>query len=495
MWYREAQQGIMNLDNSLFQGAEQAINNWLIDQLWDATGSPDKARHGFYEFEDEINIPNFLKKYISKVELFEGNGGYYDPASKVLKLPRKIPKNQYNSLLSTVLHEIRHAVDPRMQNKSYMSKNYTQFKVPQYIYFEIISFFNNNQKIQSYDEFIISQIQKTYKGNIQDLVANQKLLLEYIESTKKLYPISAYQKAIEFITKGINPYLDNPMEHSSQLGDVRRAIDKSNLDVIKQKYYPNLNIKQWKDYLKNTLYNTNSAEFETLSNQLQELSGKSISLIVKNTKDPKWQKQYAKQISNVLSEYVVPGNPLTNLVRKENRLSPSNPDAGKNLTTFMSQAQNLEKLAESNPRAWNKFINSTFATRMISSKLYNVFKNIGTGSKSLSGSLKNLNMNSPLWGLLEPALEFGLYQFGLYLENPQAYSLETSEQKTIKDLNAKINEIIADPKISDKRGYFIQNYGSYLKTLGSMEQNELLGKFPIVGFNNFMNIGKNIGQK
>ena len=104
-------------------------------------------------------------------------------------------------------------------------------------------------------------------------------------------------------------------------------------------------------------------------------------------------------------------------------------------------------------------------------------------------------MNSPYWALLEPALEFGLYQFGLFLENPSTYSLETPEQKTIKDLNVKVNEILADNKITDKRGYFLSNYGSYLKTLGSMEQNGLLGKFPVMGFNQFQNISRNIGQR
>jgi hypothetical protein len=97
--------------------------------------------------------------------------------------------------------------------------------------------------------------------------------------------------------------------------------------------------------------------------------------------------------------------------------------------------------------------------------------------------------------LIEPVLEFALYQFGLLLENPSGYSLETPEQKMTRDLNARINEILADNKIQDKRGYFIKNYGSYLKTLGTMERNELLGKFPAIGFNNFMNIGRNIGQK
>jgi hypothetical protein len=50
-------------------------------------------------------------------------------------------------------------------------------------------------------------------------------------------------------------------------------------------------------------------------------------------------------------------------------------------------------------------------------------------------------------------------------------------------------------KIQDKRGAFLKGYGSYLKTLGTMEQNELLGKLSVMGFGNFMGIGRNIGQK
>ena len=76
-------------------------------------------------------------------------------------------------------------------------------------------------------------------------------------------------------------------------------------------------------------------------------------------------------------------------------------------------------------------------------------------------------------------------------------SIENSNKMmlSVKDLNARISTIIADPKITDKRGYFIQNYGSYLITLGSMEQNSLLSKFPVMGFDKFQNIGRNIGQK
>ena len=41
----------------------------------------------------------------------------------------------------------------------------------------------------------------------------------------------------------------------------------------------------------------------------------------------------------------------------------------------------------------------------------------------------------------------------------------------------------------------MQNYGSTLKTLGTMEQSQLLNKFPVMPFNQGLNIMKNIGQK
>ena len=162
---------------------------------------------------------------------------------------------------------------------------------------------------------------------------------------------------------------------------------------------------------------------------------------------------------------------------------------------FFAKAAEIERLAANNLGAWNKFINNPGLSKMVNAKVLGMLKNLGTNSKALSQSLRQMPPQSPLWGLLEPALEFGLYQFGLYLENPSAYSLETPEKSIIRQLNARINEIIADPKIRDKRKYFIDNYGSYLKILGSMEKNELLSKFPVMSYDRFLNIGRNIGQK
>ncbi len=504
MWYREAQQGIMNLDR-LFPGAEQAITNWLKNQVVLLPSGPNEVydKNGYFEFEN-VEIPEFLKKYVSRIDVtnLTGKQGEFNARTKVLTLPKRVSYNQYQNLLSTVLHEIRHSIDPRNNNSSYMKMIDQKYVDPKMVLDQIRDFFKYNNKIPTYDE-VISKVISDKGINANDY--------ELIELYKKYYSKSAYDIALNSIRTDYNLYLNNPIEHSSQLGDIARLLSKQNLDAvrnyIKKTQGTNLTDIQLRAHLKNGL-NPNSRDFEAYSQIIDQVSGnqgKSLSEIVKGTKDPKWQEQYLKQVSNAVSVYNK-DNRFKGLVRKENRMQPgvkSNPkfnlednaNAMKSRAAFFSKASQLEALAESNPKAWSRFIKFPMVSRMIPKNLSGIFKNIGTGSKALSQSLRQMPPQSPLWGLLEPALEFGLYQFGLYLENPSAYTLETPEQKTIKDLNAKINEIIANPKITDKRGYFIKNYGSYLKTLGSMEQNELLGKFPVMNFGSFMNIGKNIGQK
>ena len=320
---------------------------------------------------------------------------------------------------------------------------------------------------------------------------------------------------MESIKTNKSLYFNNPIEHSSQMGDIAKLLSKENLDKVREylnknekKEYRNLSDLKFRLLIKN-LANPKSTNFEIFSDILQYVTGNEgakLSQIVKGTQDPKWQEQYLKQVSNAVSVYNTDGNRFKGLVRKENRLQPgvkSNPkfnlednaNAMKTRSAFFSKAAQIESLAEQNPKAWNKFINSNFAMKMISNKLLNAFKTIGTNSKALSQSLRQMPPQSPLWGLLEPALEFGLYQFGLYLENPSAYNLQSQEQSTISQLNTAIAKILADNKITDKKGYFMQNYGSTLKTLGTMEQSQLLNKFPVMPFNQALNIMKNIGQK
>jgi hypothetical protein len=264
-----------------------------------------------------------------------------------------------------------------------------------------------------------------------------------------------------------------PIEHSSKLGDLKFLLSKNNLDAIKTKYFKDLSNQEWQNYLSKSLLNINSKEFEYISSLLSENNGYDFSKTVKNSNNSKWFDQYKKLVSNSILAY-----------------SDEN-----NRQSFFTKAAKLESLVAKNPRAWNKFINSNVATRILSSKVSILFKNLGANTKALSESLKSLNLNSPYWALIEPALEFGLYQFGLFMENPSAYNFESPEQNMKRDLSTRINEIIANNKITNKREYFLKYYGSSLKQLGSLEQNELLGKFPVMGFNQFMNIGRNIRQK
>lgn len=503
MWYRTAQQGVMNLDR-IFQGAEQTIISWVKNSLIDGDlpNAPQEYR-GKYNLEN-LEVPEILKKFINNIEFatYEGALGKYSPTTKILTIPASIDKKQINNLLSTILHEIRHGIDPRYNNTNLIQKYNQQYYSPNLLKTKMFEFFKTNNKIPSFEETISHIILES------DSDPNNPDIRKIFE---KGFTKSAYDIALQSILNKKDLYLNNPIEHSSQLGDIARLLSKENLDAvreyIKKNQNSNLSDDQLRILLKNGL-NPKSRNFEAFSQILQQVSGNqanSLSTIVKSIKDPKWQEQYLKQVSNAVSVYNK-DNGFKGLVRRENLVQPgikSNPkfnlednsNAMKSRSAFFSKAAQIELLAEKNPKAWSRFINSNFAMRMISNKFLNVFKTIGTGSKSLSQSIKGLNMNSPLWALLEPALEFGLYQFGLYLENPNGNSLETPGQKTIRELDAQINTIIADPKIRDKRGYFIQNYGSYLKTLGSMEQNSLLGKFPVMGYNNFMNVGKNIGQR
>lgn len=501
MWYRNvkiAEQGIMDLNKRLFQGAEQAIINWINSSLIDGDLASSPSGYKGYYILSNIKIPNWLSGFVNKINFTKdpSAAGIFYIDSKTLELPYAVPKNYIKLLLGDILHEIRHAVDPRAKNATWVNWMKQNHYYPSNIQRYISEWYEKTGEVISYSKMILNLTEYKQKTEYANYTGNKDQLFQKLyEEIKQMYPRNMYEKVLQSID---DLYLNNPFEHSSQLGDVRRLLSKSNLDLVKNKFYANLNIKQWKDFLKNTLMNKNSAEFQTLSDQIQDVSGNKgygISYIVNQVKDLKWQKQYAKQVTNALSEYVVPGNSLTNLIRRENRVVSNNPNAARNLQTYLTKASQLEQLAARNLGVWSKFINNPALSKIINKDILGMLKNIGSGSKSLSQSLRQMPPQSPLWGLLEPALEFGLYQFGLYLENPSAYNSQTPEQSLISQLNAKITEILADNKITDKKGYFMKNYGSYLKTLGSMEQNELLGKFPIMSLNQGLNIMKNIGQK
>lgn len=293
MWYREAQRGVMNLDR-LFQGAEQAITSWIKE--W-TTQVPEGL-----VFEKNIEVPQFLEKYVSKIShnISPGKLGEFNPQTKTLHLPEIVPANQENNLVSTVLHELRHAIDPRNKNKEWMDKNYQQYNVSNAIVKIINNIRNSTDEIPNYEE-VISQILKDQNLDPDDKFSR--------ETFKNVYPESAYDIAIEAINQNVNLYLKDPYEHSSQLGDIKGLLRKENLDAvrdyIKNNQNDDLSDVQFRLLLKNGL-NPNNRNFEAFSAIIQEVShnrGKSLSEIVKNIQNSKWQKQYLKQVSDAVSVY------------------------------------------------------------------------------------------------------------------------------------------------------------------------------------------------
>jgi len=473
--FKIAQQGVMNLDK-IIPNAEQSIINWINQYLKDGDlPNADPQYKGRYYF-DELPIPKWLSPFVKNIDwnTKEFGAAFYDIQTKTLGLPKSTNKQSLNQIYLSVLHELRHSIDPRFRNSNYMSNNFDKYYKP-WLIKDLLNFDINN-KPQSYDEFLSDRLRDYLRekyNNIDENAINPEELKKIKNNLRRWYSKEAYDKALFALKNNIDLHSRMPIEHSSKLGDLKFLLNKNNLDAIKIKYFKDMSNKEWQDYLSKSLLNINSKEFEYISSLLGEDTGYEFSKTVKNANNQKWYDQYKKLVSNSILAY-----------------SDEN-----NRKSFFSKAAQLESLVAKNPKAWNKFINSNVATRIISSKVYLLFKNLGANSKALSQSLKGLNLNSPYWQLLEPALEFGLYQFGLYLENPSVYRFETFENSIIRQLNDKINEIIADSKIRNKREYFVKNYGSYLKMLGSMEQNELLSKFPIMSYDRFMNIGRNIGQK
>jgi len=110
---------------------------------------------------------------------------------------------------------------------------------------------------------------------------------------------------------------------------------------------------------------------------------------------------------------------------------------------------------------------------------------------------ESFNFQDPRWQLLEPIVELILNELIKYLENPQNYktNLITDEQRTTKQLNEEITKIINDKTIKDKKAYFLEHWSDSLNKLGTLEQHELLSKFPIMSMDQGLQIMKNIGQK
>ncbi len=138
--------------------------------------------------------------------------------------------------------------------------------------------------------------------------------------------------------------------------------------------------------------------------------------------------------------------------------------------------EELFKLIQNKPDRWEQFNNINKDPKLNLDAIKKLLKELsgkmGKGSIALSQAVKGLNLNSPYWQLAEPALEIALNEFGKYLENPSAYSIENKYDY----VNKKIDDILSDKSISNKYKYFIDNYSSYKNLMDSVDWNRLIAK-------------------
>lgn len=485
MWYREAQQGRLNLDTQTgvenFREELKALigkslvrDNILKKEYY--TGNPLNFHIDFNKLNSLLRN-SYLGFYVSEIR--DIKMVYADYRAANMAIPEaaidSINKNiyipaEYNSKnFKAFVHEVVHAIDPQMINdNNYSSRNRRDHQRPYYSQDkERLALF------EQLDEFFESDKLK-------------KVLEIFYIKDKKKYPTK------EFATKAFlddfKNYMQNPLE--SMLFNKSRfhsyliaANDGAHgfiTDLLLYLYEP-----------------LNTEEFQKLFGDIDQKSAKGYELMTayfkkhperRKQRDNHYLNQLNKLFTNVylnvseeiMPSYKAPVKPfnLNTTIKVE---GPKNWLASyltkRTRTSYEEAIKAIDFLTYHKRDLYNKFISTLRTLNIVLDESF--------------------NFQDPRWQLLEPVVEILINELIKYLENPQQYktNFQTDEQSTIKQLNEKITEIINDKTIKDKKAYFLKNWSDSLKELSTMEQNELLDKFPVMDMNKGLQIMKNIGQK
>jgi hypothetical protein len=380
-----------------------------------------------------------------------------------------IPKVYNTSNYDTFLHEVVHSIDPVLAGTSLNLKELSAKD-------DFRPYFNQSQERLAFME------------NLYDFYSDEKLKkvldIFYIKDKKK-YPTQ--ELATRAYMNDLRNYMQNPEQsilfQPSRFHSYMRAVNEG------------INTPDW--LLLNSYKPMTPQEIKTIfgnknpeSNEGREIYRKYLRDNPKRTeaRDIKYVNQLNKFFSNVF-------------VNAASKIMPNQSvavrpfDASKTISLAASKSwlaklfSKLERVPIETALVMVDYL--TYKRR----DLYNKF--IST-LRTLNIVLdESFNFQDPKWQLLEPVVEILMNELIKYLENPQQYktNFQTDEQRTIKQLNEEITKIINDKTIKDKKAYFLKNWSDSLKELGTMEQNELLGKFPVMDMNKGLQIMKNIGQK
>lgn len=463
MWYRLAEQGLLNPKLPNGEDAKAVLERLILD-------SYDGDKLNFEKLNQKLNSSP-LKAFISKIgETRKFRGVMYLESTEMLINPTLDKR----ALISMAKHELIHNMDPKTQglkipySSTYADETWKKLK-------------DSWSKVGRDPEKYFDVMETTaWASNMDEAFGNK-------ESLNRIY--KQFYKDIPNGKEVFNKDLKMFINAMSQWGkNSQNAIEEIN--AIEKK----IGRKFYGDY---AIYEKYGIDFETIDKWIKMsdvVNREDIDKAILGIKDPKFYQQFIKRITPEYSQRAIVPE--------------------KNLNDFLSKAKELETLAEQNPNAWNKFINQHYSTRLISSNVYNIFKNIGNKAVQFSQSLKGLNLSSPFWQLAEPAIEFGLYQFGLFLENPNTYQFSRSfvdeQNKLKKMIDEDVITILTDPKVKNKLAYFNKYILPDLKKLPVSYQEEIYRKMgyarpqskienlqspTTLNYNKYQEIAKNIGKK
>ena len=482
MWYKQAQQGRLNLDTQTgVENFREELKALIGKSLVRNKLNPLQFVINFdklntllkdsilYEDDFVYSIQD-IKKAIKLDPLAKDSRGRFIPESKQIFIPAVYDAKNY----TTYLHEVVHSIDPVVKEepgKSFKLKQ-EDAKDSQRLYY--------NRR----DERL------AFMENLHNFYSEEKLekVLEifYIKEKKK-YPTR--ELATRAFMNDLKNYMQNPVQsillqpsrfHSYMVA-VNENSQKIDLLLMGSYNYKPLSAQESKEIFGDVKPNSLKGN-EKLKEYLRKHPDRT------EARDIQYYNQLKKFFTNVY-------------LKTESKIMPNNSapvrpfDASKTISLAASKNWlaklwvKTDGIPLQTAQNWVDYL--TYKRR----DLYNNFlSTLGTLNIVLDESF---NFQDPRWQLLEPIVELMLNELIKYLENPQQYKtdLQTDEQKIIKQLNKEIDKIINDKKIKDKKAYFLEHWSDSLKKLGTLEQNELLGKFPSMSFDQGINIMRNIGQK
>jgi hypothetical protein len=287
-------------------------------------------------------------------------------------------------------------------------------------------------------------------------------------------PVVEYLKQLKNEGIGLDSSLSEIIDQVSPEGG---AFLKGRMDAAKElRSLSEYTEEELLEYIKSRKSETGQAAPQSAGGALSELE-KALGLTDENAA----ASQYPKApVETPKSTQQVKGPDLFSRTTKAPGSKPNNIQRVRFKSPVPSSSaitiEELFKLVQNKPDRWEQFNNISKDPKLNLDAIKKLLKELsgkmGKGSIALSQAVKGLNLQSPYWQLAEPALEIAFNEFGKYLENPSAYSIENKYDY----VNERIDYILSNKSISNKYKYFMDNYSSYKKLMDSVDWDRLIAK-------------------